>query len=224
MRVGRSLLPATVVMLLVGAAGPAAATAAHGDDRPIRVPCDSIALAQAIIQANTQDGGTLSLARNCDYRLTSAFSGVDGLPAITEEIRIRGNDATIERKATAPFRIFDVAGPDGRLALDDLTVKEGKLTASGDTGAGILVGPGAVLVLDDTTVSDNASTDRGGGISNSGSVTLKHSQILRNTSNGEGGGIFNTGELRITDSRLSDNSTTTKGGALSTEGGTTTTE
>ena len=79
-----SLLTAPIWAAQSALAAPRAAT---------RVPCSASALSTAISTASS--GGTLALAAGCRYRLTAP------LPAITRNLTIRGNDATIAPSASA---------------------------------------------------------------------------------------------------------------------------
>jgi hypothetical protein len=61
------------------------------------VPCaGQAALVAAINAANTAGGGKITLAPHCDYQLTTADNGENGLPVITTKITIEGRHATIE--------------------------------------------------------------------------------------------------------------------------------
>jgi uncharacterized repeat protein (TIGR01451 family) len=163
-------------------------------------------LAEAIINANddaaTQvdcsvGGGidTIELENDAIYSLTAVNNNTDGpngLPSITSEIIINGNNAIIRRDndSVDGFRIFHVAGG-GSLILNNLTVENGLITGDG------------------------------GGIWNAGNLTISESRLLGNQANGEngtggypgqggngggfGGGIFNSGTLTITHSTLSNN-------------------
>src|SRR5689334_20102232 len=72
---------------------------------------------------------TIALAAGCNYDLTTVADNIDGangLPSITSNITIAGNGAAIRRDADAPsFRIFRVASG-ASLALENLTVTNGR--------------------------------------------------------------------------------------------------
>ncbi|OWV04019.1 hypothetical protein B5D80_21135 [Micromonospora wenchangensis] len=94
-------------------------------ERGKEVPCDTDRLIQAIVFANSRDGGVLDLAKGCTYNLTRNQDG-NGLPVITQDITLRGEHTTITRDATADyFRILNV-GPGGHLSLKGLTIKGGQ--------------------------------------------------------------------------------------------------
>ena len=104
-------------LLLAGTAAlaaPAAAQASAALPGPPVVPCSSSALVAAIQQANSARFATLVLSRGCDYVLTKAVSGKDGLPPITGNLVVLGSGGTtISRSSSAAFRIFDVAAGAG---------------------------------------------------------------------------------------------------------------
>ena len=136
---------------------------------PINVPCGGqSALVAAINAANSAGGGTLNLAKNCDYALTSVDNNVvNGLPVIVTTITVNGSKSTID--GTGVVRAFEV-DPGGNLSLRDVTITGG---LASDPDGGI-------------------PTNIGGGIANfSGTVMLDHSQVSGNTAVLAGGGIAN---------------------------------
>jgi CSLREA domain-containing protein len=112
------------------------------------------------------------------------------------------------RRSTDPeFRILRI-GTSGKVALTNLTIRNGKI---GGGGGGILsFGP---LILTNSTVSGN-SADFGGGIDNHARLTIVHSTIENNS----GGGIYNHNNqtLSITRTTVGDNT----GTGLVNDGGT----
>lgn len=185
MKVIGTPLCVTAALFLAGMATPVWAVGHGGNDghgdHATPVACDTAALISAIETANANGGGTLSLARNCDYQLTIAYNNTDnGLPAITKKITIKGNGATIERTGATDFRIFEVDGPDGTLSAQDLTISGGHLTG-GLFGAGVYVQPGATLSLTNSTVSGNTNDNDGGGIGNFGHTALTSTTLTGNS-------------------------------------------
>jgi hypothetical protein len=80
------------------------------------------------------------------------------------------------------------------------------IESAGDSGIKNL----GTLQLDDVRVSSNDSDGAGGGINNSGELTISNSLIINNetiSSGGHGGGIRNTGTLTLLDSEVTLNST-----------------
>src|SRR5215207_4169065 len=118
---------------------------------------DQASLVNAINLANTNAGpDVVSMGTGCRYTLTGAANnnwyGPNGLPAISSEITIEGNGATIDRdtavNANVRFRYFfvgaDPANPStagyvtpgpGRLTLRDLTLEGGR-AIGGSAGTG----------------------------------------------------------------------------------------
>jgi hypothetical protein len=184
----------SVALLLVAAAS------AKPPAPPTNVACGQDALVAAINAANLAGGGTLNLAHECDYQLTSSpDDSENGLPAITTAIKINGNRATID--GTDSFRDFEVDGPGGSLSAHDLTVTGGSV---GDFGGGI-ANLGGTVTLERVQVTGNSAGLAGGGIANAtfdpssvATLTLDHSSVSDNqqTLDGNdggfgGGGIFN---------------------------------
>jgi hypothetical protein len=190
---------AVVAFLLVGSASAKSI---------INVPCGGqAALVAAINAANSAGGGTLSLAKGCEYDLTSVDnSGENGLPVVTTTIKVNGHHATID--GTDSVRVFEVDGPDGHLSAHELTITRG----SADIGGGI-ANFGGTVWLDKTMLTGNAAILAGGGIASASitptldpsstvaKLTLRHSSVNGNqqtegpSQNGMGGlgggGILN---------------------------------
>src|ERR1700759_1532280 len=138
------------VVALFSVAGASASTT-------INVPCSGqSALVAAINATNTAGGGTINLARGCEYDLRSVDnSGENGLPVITTAIKINGRDATID--GTNSVRVFEVDGPTGSLSANELTITRG----SADVGGGI-ANFGGTVWLDKTHVIGNSAMVAGG--------------------------------------------------------------
>ena len=200
-------------MGVVGVSSPAMAST---------VPCDASDLVSAINTANgTSGGGTVTLTSGCTYTLTVANNtitgggGGNGLPAITGNVTIQGNGATITRSAasgTPVFRIFDVAAS-GSLTLTSLTVSNG-LVDNGQLGGGGIFNDGTLTISGGTFTGNSspASTgSSGGGIGNSGTLNVTTSTFTGNTGQ-EGGAIFNQRSATITNSTFSTNVATIFGG------------
>ncbi|MCZ7457191.1 right-handed parallel beta-helix repeat-containing protein [Streptomyces sp. WMMC940] len=191
-------------------------------DKARSVGCDPNDLISAIIDANSDGGGTLSLAEKCTYTLTANQDG-NGLPEIIQPITIHGNGATIARAAGADqFRIFEV-GTGGDLTLRHLTLTRGKAAADEDGGA-INVNAAGRLTLDHTTLHNNTvddtSTDNAGAIYNQGITTIRNSTLSKNSGE-DGGAIHNdNGKLDIAKTELTRN-TAGDGGAIYSAGSTT---
>ncbi|MGW7540947.1 hypothetical protein ACWGKQ_07475 [Streptomyces sp. NPDC054770] len=204
---------AAVVTCVTG--GPAAA--GGGDDSSTPVACNTLALTTAILGASP--GETLSLSSGCIYELTTPIgSSGDGLPAIDQNLTIRGNGATIVRTGspTATFRIFEVVSG-GNLRLEDLTVRGGR--ANGN-GGGILVDGGGKLRLTGADVIYSTASGNGGGVAVSPNATaiIRRGWLAFDNAN-NGGGLYNQGTLIVEDSEFSRNHAQIAGGGLAQAGG-----
>jgi predicted outer membrane repeat protein len=204
------------VVVLGGAAGGIVALSGAAA-AAVAVPCSATSLISAISAANTTPADdSLSLASGCVYSFAAANNTTDdgnALPVITGSVSIAGNGATITRSGTAAFRFFDVAST-GSLALNDVTLSNGLVSATNGGGAIFNHGP---LTVTSTTFSGNTSTatvTSGGAINSSGPLTVSLSTFTGNTAQ-EGGGIFNqsaTSTATVTDTTFSGNTATTFGG------------
>jgi len=134
--------------------------------------------------ANTDgQSNTINLTASV-YDLTTVnnyWYGPNGLPAISSNLTIHGNGATIQRDTasiTPDFRLFYVSGglelPAGSLTMDDLTLKGG-LAKGGDSnqGGGGLGAGGAIfnqgtLALTGVTLANNEAVGGSSGITTDG--------------------------------------------------------
>jgi hypothetical protein len=103
-------------------------------------------------------------------------------------------------------RVFEVASG-ATVALSGLTIANGFASASGgvttpDTGGGIF--NSGTLTINNSTLAGN-SADKGGGIDNVGTLTVTSSTLARNSAGLEGGGIVNGGTLTVRNSTLAGN-------------------
>ncbi|MFJ3235901.1 hypothetical protein [Streptomyces sp. NPDC086787] len=214
-------LPRVVSRPLVAAALAAAAVAfpAAVSANAAPITCGDIAGLKTAIMA----GGTIDLTPYCVYVLTAADSGVDGLPAVTNNTVINGNHATIQRDpaltSATPFRILRIASG-GNLTVSDLTVMNGLLTGF-EFGGGILVqSGGALTATSNLTIQGNRVLRQGGGlrVEGSGAAELTASLIKDNTANsisgGLGGGIDSSGNLKLHGTVVSSNRAGEYGGGI----------
>lgn len=207
------------VLIMTGSAVVAPAAQAR---QTVRVPCSATALIAAVANANSAGAGTLLLASNCDYALTTPSGtgrGPDGL-LITGNLDLVGGVSTrISRSAVAvSFRVIEVAAG-AVLRMRNIFVSGGltdNANPMNDTGGGILNSRGNV-VLTNTMVTGNTA-DNGAGISNdSGRLILDRTVISGNTtraSGGGGGGMYNDGTLVAAVSIVRDNRANTNGGGI----------
>ena len=103
---------------------------------------------------------------------------------------------------------------------EDLPIEMSGLTITGGqsiTGSGVFLLFGTLNLTDCTITGNHASDDGsgvGGGIYNSGNLTLNACIVSDNTALSFGGGIYNNGNLDLTNCLISDNSTEMFGGGI----------
>jgi predicted outer membrane repeat protein len=108
----------------------------------------------------------------------------------------------------------------------NLTIKgpgAGKLAVSGNNDSAVFeVDSNITATISGLTIENgfgvfgvpHGSPSNGGGIFNSGTLTVKDSSVSNNAANGAGGGIFNRGTLTVKDSSISNNSAGQAGGGI----------
>lgn len=180
---------------------------------------DTVALINAIDAANANsEADTIHLAQDGTYILTAEVDVELGLPLVTSTIRVEGHGAILKRSGadgTPRFRFLGVM-TDGRLTLNNMTLRNGLATVGG------AIGVAGELTLNDCEIRDNDGGVAGGGILNTetGATTLNDSRLSSNSAS-SGGGIFNQGgRVTLTGSRLSDNTASSGGGIWNLGGGT----
>lgn len=189
--------------------------------RTINVPCSGPGggvpgLIAAISTANGGSRTTIQLAKGCTYALNSinngnpsTAAGANGLPVVTSQVIVAGHGSTISGPNT-DFRIFEVNGPDGDLALRNLTITGG----SSALGGAIFNEEGTVI-LNNSLLTGNTGQMGGGAIASGvldpddmgpvGTLIINNSEISRNTAS-FGGGIVNAeGTVTLNDSQVNNN-------------------
>ncbi|MCC5785262.1 MAG: hypothetical protein JJU33_01020 [Phycisphaerales bacterium] len=142
---------------------------------------------------------------------------------------------------TGPLTLIDCVVTDNREASNggggifsqganaDLTIIGSVIsgnTAASSSGGGVRNQPsatatGGLLTIIDSVISNNSAmgvNGHGGGISNSGYVTISGTTISGNETSGTGGGISSTRTLDIVDSVIADNSANNGGGVYNSIG------
>ncbi|KAB2892924.1 MAG: WD40 repeat domain-containing protein, partial [Bacteroidetes bacterium] len=100
-------------------------------------PANSTDLLTAIADANgTPEPDTICLIDSATYTFTTAHIPLNALPAITSEITIIGNGATLSRQAGSPLFGFFEVNTGGSLTLDNLTLNGGDV--GNDTGGALV--------------------------------------------------------------------------------------
>jgi hypothetical protein len=216
MRISGGIATAAVMMTGMAIAQPAYAR------QTVYVPCNTASLIAAVNGVNSIGSGTLKLASNCNYVLTTPSAtgrGPDGL-LINADVDIIGGVSTrISRSGAAvPFRIIEV-GSGAVLNLQNVFISGGltdNTVPVNDSGGGILNSRGTIKLYR-TTITGNTA-DNGAGISNdSGRMVINSTLIQSNTtrlSGGGGGGIYNDGSISMYNSIIRSNHANTNGGGI----------
>ena len=194
---------------------------------------DVAALKTALNTANSNgQDDTIELALNGSYTLATRDNLINGLPRIGPDggrkLIIHGNGATIQRSGaggTPTFRIFYISSG-ANVALSDLTISNGDITALGGSYGGGIYNDGesgnVTLAISNCTFAGN-SADYGGALYNDGeffSATLSviSSSFTGNSAN-YGAAIFNDGAfgsaaLEVSNSTFSQNLAGRDGGGI----------
>jgi len=184
---------------------------------------DECTLREAITAANAA-AGTDTITFDIPGAGPHTISLLTALPNISTNTNIQGPGAnllTVQRSTavgTPDFRIFLVQSkvfttqPTVFTVISGLTISNGRFSAF---GGGVANSASGVLTLTNCTVSGNTSDGTGGGVANSGRITVINSTLSGNTSlfgggNG-GGGINNGGSAELYDSAVIGNA----GGGIS---------
>ncbi|MGD1716895.1 DUF4347 domain-containing protein [Dapis sp. BLCC M172] len=185
---------------------------------------DVTSLREGIIQANsTPEDDIIQLTAGSTYNLT--ISGSDEDAAVTGDLDIVGGGGEItvisqgEEKAVVDAggetgigdRVFHVLS-DAALQLENVEVTGGFVT----NGSGGGISNSGSLTMNNSTVSGNLEdflSDGGGGIHNTGTANITNSTVSDNSAF-YGGGIYNTGTANISDSTISGNFSNTAGGGI----------
>ena len=216
----------------------------------------SCSIQEAIIAANTDKPvDTCAAGNGADVvilpgqgrftlqNFSENLQGYNGLPTITSDITIRGNNATIQRQADGGFDKFRIIRVDsGTLTLSNVTIENGVADFKGNGIFGPGVYGGGIVAIDSTvtiessTITGNTATT-GGGISlsdselnvidsyisnNEGSginadrstVNIQDSNISYNKGNIGGGMVLNRTTLSMTNSNVVGNSVSSYGGGV----------
>ncbi len=188
---------------------------------------DDCSLREAVIVANAHPNSTINLPAGT-YLL--ALSGMGEDAALTGDLDVQVK-MTING-ADAGMTIIDGGGVDrvlqvgdsGNLTLNGITIQGGAPPQYAD-GGGIL-NTGTLSLINSRMQSNQTHSGSGGAIQNDGSLTITTSIITANLANdGAGGGIDNGGLLTVIDSTINNNIATNGvvgGGGIHNEGGTVT--
>jgi len=194
-----ALLPGSPALNAGGPTCPA--TDQRGVARPQGPACDIGAYESTIfVVTNTADSGAGSLRQ----AILDANARVDP-DIITFASDVTGT-ITLESALPTIDKHLTIIGPGA-----------GALAISGNNLYRVFeIAAGTTVTIDGLTISNGRASD-GGGIRNSGTLTITSSTINGNTATNYGGGIYNSGTLNLTSSTISDNTAFSGGGIMSYE-------
>jgi predicted outer membrane repeat protein len=142
-------------------------------------------------------------------------SGAGSLPAVVAAAT-SGDTITfsVTCPSSSPITLASTIDINTNLTIDGPGASE--LVVSGNNAVEDFDVPSGVTATISGISIEDGNNDDGGGIVNSGTLTVTNSMISGNTSSGlYGGGIYNNeGTLTVTDSTLSNNNAVERGGAI----------
>src|SRR5262249_52649276 len=160
--------------------------------------------------ANAQGGDTIVFAqslRGSTIDLETGQSGFGGAIEllITKNLTIEGPGASNLAINSGLSRVFHVAAG-VQVTLSGLTIENGNgTTGTYDPGADYGYGGGILnsgtLTVNGCLLSGNSGY-YGGGIYNAGTLTVSGSTVTQNTARYAGGGIYNAGTLTVLNSTV----------------------
>ncbi len=178
-------------------------------------PGASCTLRQAI--ATAVSGTTITFAAN----VRGTINLTSGELLINKNLTINGPGAnllSVQRSAvggTPAFRIFNITPNSVFAAISGLTIANGN---SPSNGGGI--SNTGVLTISNSTISGNSTGSSGGGIVSSDNLNVVNSTVSGNSATGGfGGGIYSTNTVNITSSTISGNSATEPSFSIGSGGG-----
>jgi hypothetical protein len=181
------------------------------------------------------DDSSTPAASNCPANPSGTGSGPCTLrDALLAAASAGGNisfDPTVFSASNTAAANTITLGVDGTLTIPTNTILTGATTGSGATLTNLVTVNGAsastvftlsggtVAILNNLTIENGTSGGNGGGISNSGRLTVNESTFTGNSAN-NGGAIDSSGTVTVSGSTFYNNSGTSGGGAIDdTQGG-----
>jgi predicted outer membrane repeat protein len=224
-----ALAAGVMMVMLASPAWAATYTVDRSDDpdlstTPTADDCTEAAndcsLRGAINAADTSSGVADTI--NFDLGSSATITLASQLPDITDSagLTIDGGSADITISGNDMVRVFQV-NIGAKLALENLTVADGKAVSPSPNGAGLAITTGSTVTVTDSTFSGNTvegtggQASRGGGIISQGTLTVTNSTFSgNNSSTGSGGGIeiSPNSVATVTNSTFSGNSAVQGGG------------
>jgi len=187
-----------------------------------------------ISNSNGEDN-IINLDHNSTYLLTnkisSPYSDI-GLPLITGNITINGNESIIKRdKTSLRFRIFAIEAP-GFLTLNNITLSKGESVdvINGHEnpydnydyyGGGAILNLNGTLIINDSIISENLAYEGGGGgiwVENNSVTTINNTTLSNNQVLGAASGgmlvVRGTANINVENSIIANNFAENNGGVL----------
>lgn len=176
---------------------------------------------QCTLRAAIQETNAIPSPDSIGFSVSGIITLSTALPGINGDLSITGPGAgtlTVKRSTTGgtpQFSIFKV-NSSMTVAISGLTITNGDGGSNfGDGGGGI--SNSGTLTLNDMVITANTG-NAGGGIVNNATLTANRITVSGNTAS-VGGGIFSgLGTLNMTESTVSGNSATSDGGGILTSG------
>ncbi len=175
-------------------------------------------LRQAILAANNSTSLVTPTITFTGAALTGTINLAAALPDLARSMTIDGPGAanlTVQRGGSGSYRIFTVQNG-ATVTIQDLTVANGNV--SGGNGGGIL--NSGILTLQDSLVSGNTAALGGGIYNQNGTLTLNNTRVIGNTASSAGGGInIQAGTVNLLNgTSLEANTATSIGGGVANSG------
>jgi CSLREA domain-containing protein len=169
-------------------------------------------LRQALLDANANPGAETIQFEPVFFGTVRTVNLASALPSITDSLTINGPGANLltVRRDTGGNYRIFTINTGQTVTLSGLTITEGNVTGS---GGGIR--NSGTLTVTNCQISGNTASTFGGGIFNNGTLTVTGSTIANNNANGSGGtsgGIDNSGSLTLLNTTISGNSATNADG------------
>jgi fibronectin-binding autotransporter adhesin len=177
----------------------------------------------ACVSGSSTETDTIGFAASLSGQTITLASQLPDITAAGGALTIDGGSADITISGNKAVRVFQV-NSGANLALENLTVADGKAVSPEPNGGGLRNNGGTVTVTDSTfsgnTVEGTGQASQGGGIRSFGTLTVTNSTFSgNNSSTGQGGGIFITNTVAtVTNTTFSGNSAIQGGGIFSDEG------
>lgn len=167
--------------------------------------------------ANATSGDTIVFA------VTGTITLVQGVLEINKNLTITNSNlrriGQVSVSGNNMFQVFYV-DPGAAVTISQLSITQGMAPPSTSNVGGGVLNTGT-LTLDGVVVSGNSAGNVGGGLYNAGSMTVTNSTVSNNSApSGDGGGIYNVGTLIISSTSFSGNTAGDVGGGITNYSGT----